>query len=163
VAWCVLLAACGGRTVPPAPPPAPEPAPVAPKSEVLAVLPVAATKYPKVAAALDEGLRAATVPNTTPKMAPVSMEVVQLSIECVEASVACYAGVARSLEADQILFARISAGGNRGEVRVEVMRTNADGGTVGAATWTYKTEAEAIAEAKELVTRALGSGERGTP
>jgi hypothetical protein len=158
VALWVAFVACGGsQTKPASKPEAAEPAapPAAPKAS-LAVLPVTKGKYPKLAAALDDALRGANVADATPKMLGVTIDVIQLQIECVEPTPACYAAVAKSLGVDQLLFARVDPVA-RGEVRVEIRRTDASGATVGMSGGTFPNEEKAIGEAQGLVTFALGA------
>jgi hypothetical protein len=74
------------------------------------VLPAESDAFPKAAAAVTESLQKATVAGIDERsVSKVSLEVVQLSIECVEATPACYKEVGKSLSANRLLFAQISA------------------------------------------------------
>jgi hypothetical protein len=128
----------------------------------LAVLPVANDRFPRLAAALDRALRSAPPQGWRTVVPKVSLEVVQLSIECVEASAPCYAAVGKSLQADGLLFARVEPASPK-ELRVTVTRTDAEGGVVAQARSVYAGEDDAAPDATRLVTEALGpsgSGER---
>ena len=103
--WLVL-AACGSH--PPAPHPA---APPPPKVVTLAILPAESDAFPSAAKAATDSLAQAHVNGIDcTQVSSVSLEVVQLSIECVEASTACYQVVGRTLGANFLLFARDRAG-----------------------------------------------------
>ena len=89
--------------------PRPRAAPVASKV-TLAVLPAESDAFPKAARAATESLEKATVAGIDEKnVSKVSLEVVQLSIECVEPTPACYKMVGQSLSANRLLFAQITA------------------------------------------------------
>jgi hypothetical protein len=153
-----VLAACGGSSA--RPPVSVEPTATAvttPPAD-LVVLPVASGRLTRLGAALDRALTEAAVENATPRPSSVSLDVVQLSIECVEQTPSCYGAVARSLEADQLLFARIDQEAAGGPIRVEVLRTDAEGSTLSSADATFATEDEAAAGAEVLVARGVGRG-----
>lgn len=101
----VVVAGCSHSSPPPAAPP-----PVVPAVQ-LAVMPAESDVFPQVARALSSSLADAKivgVDRTT--MSKVSLEVVQLSIECVDPTTACYEAVGRSLAVNRLLFARIERG-----------------------------------------------------
>jgi hypothetical protein len=111
----VALAACGR------PAPAPRTPGPAPKVVTLAVLPAESVAYPAAAKAITEALSHAHISGVDrTQVSKVSLEVVQLSIECVEPSPACYQLVARSLSADRILFAQIAPGPKHDQLKVTV-------------------------------------------
>ena len=86
----------------------------APKKLKLAVLAVESDKFPAVAEAATASLAKARVAGVDEvKVSKVSLEVVQLSIECVDPSADCYAAVGKSLAADRLLFAQVAAAGKR--------------------------------------------------
>jgi hypothetical protein len=98
--WVILLMACGPAH------PAGNPAP--PARTQLAVLPVESDAFPGVARAVSASLRAAKVKDIDDtRVSKVSIEVVQLSIECVEPTNACYQAAGHSMSANRLLFARI--------------------------------------------------------
>src|SRR5688500_15033862 len=75
----------------------------------LAVLPTESDRFPRVAKAITESLEDAEVPGIDRKeMASVSLEVAQLSIECIQRTTACYAKVGQSMSANRLLFAEIA-------------------------------------------------------
>lgn len=170
----MLLAACGGKSSKTGTMPSGSSSsstttssestgePAKPPDEVLGVLPVTKGPYPKAALALDEAMQAASLPNMQRKVAGTPLDVAQLAIGCADATPECLAGLAKSLEANQLLTARVSRGSTRSEVRVEVLRTDAAGATLGSASGTYKSDVEAAADSRTLVAKAL-SGEKPTP
>jgi hypothetical protein len=102
------------RTTPVARPIVQPAAPPARKAR-LAVLPVEKLLLPQVADELNNRLEHATVKdvvNTT--MATVSMEVALMQLDCALPSNACYAQIAKRLEADCLLWAEIERGGGAG-------------------------------------------------
>jgi hypothetical protein len=85
--------------------------PSAPKRVKLAVLPVESDVFPRVASNLNGVLHDVHVRGVDDYfLSKVTLEVVQLSIECVDATSACYAAVGRSLGAQQLLIARVVPG-----------------------------------------------------
>src|SRR5437868_13078917 len=70
----------------------------------LAVLPVESDVFPRTAAAINDLLRGVHVRGVDDYfVSKVALEVVQLSIECVEQTSACYAAVGKSLTAQRLL------------------------------------------------------------
>jgi hypothetical protein len=81
----------------------------------LAWLPVEGFVTPAVAAALDRHLEAAPIPDLGRKTrAPVSMEVAQLTLECIEAEPRCYRLVGEHLRVNRLLWAELTAPDKRG-------------------------------------------------
>jgi hypothetical protein len=75
----------------------------------LVALPAESQAFPKVARAATDSLSRAQVRWLgAAQVSKVSLEIVQLSIECVDSSAACYQAVGRSLTADGLLFAQIA-------------------------------------------------------
>lgn len=62
-----------------------------------------------------------------PTMGKVSLEIVQLSIECVDPTFDCYVAVARSLGAKTVLFGQIARGPREGELQFTVSLLDAAG------------------------------------
>src|SRR5215471_10672151 len=88
-----------------APPPRPKPAPPAVK---LAWMPLEASVSAEVASAVNQKLAGLAVAGVTEKFqAPVSMEMAQLAIECIERTPACYGKVGRSVGADRLVWAEL--------------------------------------------------------
>ncbi|HUS31923.1 MAG TPA: hypothetical protein VMZ53_25655 [Kofleriaceae bacterium] len=101
-AYALALAACHSKPA--------TPTTTANARVTLAVLPAESDAFPKAARAVTESLERASVSGIDDKnISKVSLEVVQLSIECVEPTPACYKAVGRSLSANRLLFAQISA------------------------------------------------------
>jgi hypothetical protein len=142
--WLVLCA-CGGHPPPPTPP--------APKLVTLAVLPAESDAFPGAAAAATESLSHAHVSGVDKtNLTKVSLEVVQLSIECVEPTPACYQAVGRTLSADRLLFAQIAPGPKKKQLKVTVslfdVQVAAPPRTAEA---TYVSEKEATTKIGDLV------------
>jgi hypothetical protein len=75
----------------------------------LIVLVAESDAFPNLAHATTESLLQARVQGLgTASVSKVSLEVVQLSIECVDPTTACYQAVGKSLAADGLLFAQIT-------------------------------------------------------
>jgi hypothetical protein len=119
----------------------------------LAVLPAESTKFPQTAQAITDSLANATVSGVEHKqVSKVSLEVVQLSIECVEPTPKCYAEVGKSLAANRLLFAQVS-GGKR-KVNVSVTLFDVDAKSPKTAKRTFANEQEATAGVADLVAEA---------
>jgi hypothetical protein len=74
------------------------------------VLPAESNVFTKAAQATNNSLLHAQVGGLgVAQVSKVSLEVVQLAIECVEPSLTCYEAVGHSLAANDLLFAQISA------------------------------------------------------
>jgi hypothetical protein len=85
------------------------------------------------------------------------MEVAQLAIECIQATPACYAAVARSLNADRLMWAQVAAADQK--IRVTVLLFDVGAGTTSKRTGTFDGVQAARAGVAELVGHAAG-GER---
>src|SRR5437016_672783 len=76
----------------------------------LAVLPVESDSFPRLAASVNALLRDVQVRGVDDYfVSKVALEVVQLSIECVDSTSACMAAVGRSLASDRLLLAQLTA------------------------------------------------------
>lgn len=129
-------------------------APTAPAGKVvtLEVLPTESDAFPQAAKATTDWLSKARVSGVDrTQVSKVSLEVVQLSIECVEASPACYQAVARSLSADRILFAQIAPGPKRKQIKVRVSLFAIGDPLARSAEAVYTSEKEAEQKVGELV------------
>lgn len=94
---------------------------------VFAVLPAESTEFPLAARATTERLRRARLKGAgLPEVSKVSLEVVQLSIECVEPTAACYTAVGKQLAANRLLFARIDPGPEREQLKITVTLFDVD-------------------------------------
>lgn len=114
-----VMAACGK--------PRPVAPPAAPGKVTFAVLPAESETFPKAAKATTASLTRARVKGLDePQVSKVSLEVVQLSIECVEPTVDCYGAVGKSLSANVLLFAEIDTGPRPKTLRVRVTLFDVD-------------------------------------
>lgn len=130
----------------------PKPTPK-PASVTLAVLPAESDKFPTAAQAITDLLTKATVAGVNhTQVSSVSLEVVQLSIECVEPSPACYEAVGKSLAANRLLFAQIA--GTKKKVSVTVTLFDVDAKAPKTARKTFGSEKEATAGVADLVAEA---------
>lgn len=119
----------------------------------LAVLPAESSKYPRAAQAITDSLAKANVSGVDRKqVSKVSLEVVQLSIECVEPTAECYAAVGRSLDANRLLFAELSGGKRKIEVTVTLF--DVDARSPKTAKKTFASEQAATAGVADLVAEA---------
>jgi hypothetical protein len=120
----------------------------------LAVLPTESDRFPGVAKAITESLEDAEVPGIDRKeMASVSLEVAQLSIECIQRTSACYAKVGKSMAANRLLFAEIAAA-DRKRFKVTVTLFDVDTRKPRTAHRVFASEQEASANIGELVSEA---------
>jgi hypothetical protein len=133
---------------------------VAPKQVKLAILPAESDAFPKAALAASESLAQAHVSGVDETIqSKVSLEVVQLSIECVQATAACYEAVGKTLSADRLLFAQISSPKKK-QIKVTVTLFDVPAeNALGFVEKTFASEQEAAAGIAALVTEATG-GER---
>lgn len=140
-------AACGSAPTPAAS------APAAPVPITLAILPAESDAFPRTAEALTDSLRKASVSGIDrTQLSQVSLEVVQLSIECVEPTTACYAAVGKSLEANRLLFAELS--GSKQRVKVTITLFDVDTQSPKSAEKVYASEREATAGIADLIAEA---------
>lgn len=115
------MMACGSPRPAPVTPPPPPPRP----RIQLAVIPAESDAFPRLAQAVSSSLADAKVEGVDrTSISKVSLEVVQLSIECVDASDACYQAIGRSMAANRLLFARIDAA--RRQLRITVTLYDVD-------------------------------------
>jgi hypothetical protein len=119
----------------------------------LAVLPAESDAFPRAAKATTDALLGVRVDGDR-HVSKVSLEVVQLSIECVDATPACLQAAGKSLAADELLFAQIAAQPKR-HLKVTVTRFDVTAGRVrGTAQKVFASEVEASAGAAGLVEEA---------
>jgi hypothetical protein len=147
------MMACGpARPVPTAPTP-----PRAARPAVrLAVIPADSDAFPRAARAVSASLSSARIDGVdATAVSKVSLEVVQLSIECVDPTDACYQAIGRSMAANRLLFARIDPGATRRQLRVTVTLYDVDAGSAKrTAAKLFPTEDQAVAGAASLVAEA---------
>lgn len=120
------------------------------------MIPAESDAFPRAARAVSAQLAAARISGVdATSVSRVSLEVVQLAIECVDPTDACYQAIGRSMSANRLLFARIDAGPIRRELRVAVTLYDVDARTVRrTAAKIFPTEDQAIAGATALVEEA---------
>jgi len=119
----------------------------------LAVIPAESDAFPEAARALSASLARAKITGIDEtKVSKVSLEVVQLSVECVEATRACYEAIGRSMSANRLLFARIDNGATKRALKVTVTLFDVDAKTeMRTAEKLFATEDEATTGAAALV------------
>jgi len=119
----------------------------------LAVIPAESDTFPTAARAVSASLARAKVTGTDEtKVSKVSLEIVQLSVECVEPTTACYEAIGRSMSANRLLFARIDSGATKRALKVTVTLFDVDAKTeVRTAEKLFATEDEATTGAAALV------------
>lgn len=98
---------------------------------IFAVLPAESERYPELAQSATERMRDARIAGVDPpQMSSISLEMLQLSIECIDATVACYEAVGNTLQANQLLFTEIGPGKKRKQVKVKVTLFDVDARTL---------------------------------
>jgi hypothetical protein len=139
------------------------PPPQPPKARVkLAVLPVDEEQaLGPVAKGVNRAFRDVKVAGVDDYfMSKVALEVVQLSIECVQPTSACYVAVGKSLSANKLLLGQVVAIGKKKRdksVRVTVTLFDVDlGEAVNVVDHVYKTPELAAEGAAEVVAEATG-------
>ena len=120
------------------------------------MIPAESDAFPRAARAVSAQLATARIAGVDARsMSRVSLEVVQLAIECVDPTDACYQAIGRSMSANRLLFARIDAGPIRRELRVAVTLYDVDAGAARrTAAKIFPTEDQAIDGAAALVAEA---------
>jgi hypothetical protein len=151
------MAACATSRATPAKPAA---AVVEKRKVRLAVLAVESDKFPKVAEIATASLAKVNLEGIDEvEVSKVSLEVVQLSIECVEQTLGCYQAVGKSLAANRLLFAQIAADKPKRpkrDIRVTVTLFDVDGlMPPKSAIRVFPTEKDATAGIDTLVAEAI--------
>jgi hypothetical protein len=155
-----LLAGCAHGTV--AHVEAPQPPPPKPRVK-LAVLPVdEEQQLGQVAKGVNRAFRDVKVAGVDDYfLSKVALDVVQLSIECVQPTSACYVAVGKSLSANKLLMAQVASVGKRKRdksVRVTVTLFDVDSGqAVNVVDHVYKTAELAANGAAEVVSEATSA------
>ena len=91
------------------------------------MLPAESKEFPKAAHAATESLSKAHIAGVDEThVANVTLEVAQLSIECVEPTASCYSAVGKQLSANRLLFAQIIPGPKNKEIKVTVTLFDVD-------------------------------------
>jgi hypothetical protein len=126
----------------------------------LAWLPFDASSSSGLTAAINAQLEHLQIEGVTASFrAPVSMEMAQLAIECIEKTARCYAAVGRSIGADRLLWTELDRRG-RGNLTLRVALFDVGrGAIVHEAQQSYPSAKAAQADVESLVARAH-SGDR---
>ena len=154
VGMMLVAAGCAHAPVPQAAAPPP------PRPRVkLAVLPVDSDAFPQIAASLNKALHDVKVPGVDDYfLSKVTLEVVQLSIECVQPTSECYSAAGKSLSANKLLLGHIAAVGRRRRdksVRVTITLFDVDAGAAtNVVDRVFKTPQLASQGAQDLVAEA---------
>jgi hypothetical protein len=129
-------------------------APTAPVAKIkLLTLPTESDAFPSIANAATTALDHAHVVGVDEQSTTkVSIEVVQLSIECVDPSASCYEAAAKSLAANKLLFAQVDVDGKKPKVSVTLF--DRPSRAVRTVAHTFATEADAVAGLDGLVSEA---------
>jgi hypothetical protein len=141
--------------------------PTPPKGIRLAVLPVESDGFPEVAEWLSNLLADVRVSGVDEYFKPhVALEVVQLSVECIDSTPQCYSQVGKSLQANKLLMAVITGGSGRKRdrtLKVRVVLFDVDrGAEITSGEKQFKNKDEALADAEELVDHALGASKQAS-
>ena len=136
----------------------------------LAVLPADSLLFSDIAVALDEQLARARVTGVGPMVrAKISMEVAQLSLECVSATDECYTQVGKFLQVDRLLWGQIARDSQTTGVKVTIVLLDVErGAQLGRAEETFPKNDLAIGGLRRLVdqvtrTPASARGSTATP
>jgi hypothetical protein len=146
-----------------------ESTPPSPKPRVkLAVLPVDTDTFPQIATSLNRALHDVKVKGVDDYfLSKVTLEVVQLSIECVQPTSECYAAAGKSLSANKLLLAHIAAVGKRKRdksVRVTITLFDVDAAeATNVVDRVFKTPELASQGAQELVAEVTEPGQMFGP
>lgn len=146
----ISMMACGPHPAATAPAPPPRP------KVQLAVIPAESDAFPRAARAVSASLAAARIDGVdATSVSRVSLEIVQLAIECVDPTDACYQAIGRSMSANRLLFARIHPGGTRRGLRVAVTLYDVDARAARrTAAKLFATEDQAVEGVAALVAEA---------
>jgi hypothetical protein len=126
------------------------------KKVKLAVLPAESDVFPKAAKAASDALVLAKVKGIDEtQVSKASLEVVQLSIECVDPTIVCYEAAGQSLTANRLLFAQITPSGASNHLNVAITLFDVDASTaVKTAEKEFASDDEASVGVASLVTEA---------
>ena len=117
-------------------------------------MPVESDKFPRLAKAINDALaqvKVAGVDDTD--QSKVSLEVVQLQIECDDLTPTCYAAAGKAIHADRLLFAQLVAAKKKVDVTVTLF--DVDGEAVrSSAHDVFASEAAAVEGIGKLVAEA---------
>jgi hypothetical protein len=125
----------------------------------LAVLPSDSLLFSDIAVALDQQLARARVSGVGPMVrANVSMEVAQLSLECVSATDECYTQVGKFLQVDRLLWGQIARDSQTTGVKVTIVLLDVGrGAQLGRAEESFPKNDVAIGGLRRLVDQATAT------
>jgi hypothetical protein len=131
----------------------------------LAILPLDNREFPSIALSVNNLLRDAKVKGVDDYfLSKATLEVVQLSIECVEQTSACYTAVGKQLSANRLLLGRIVAAGKKKHdhsVRVNLTLFDVDAGeAMNMVERVFHSPEAASQGASDLVAEATGDPPR---
>jgi hypothetical protein len=153
----VTISACTHAGSPAAPAAVSSPRPAARPEKIarLVALPAESATFPRLAQVATDSLSRAQVTGLgAAQVSKVSLEVVQIAIECVDPSSACYQAVGRSLTANSLLFAQIAAL-KRQQLKITVTLFDVDAKAARTkAEKVFESEDEATAGIADLVAEA---------
>jgi hypothetical protein len=137
----------------------------APARIKLAVLPLDNRDFPSIAQSVNNVLHDVKVRGVDDYfLSKATLEVVQLSIECVEQTAACYSAVGKQLGANRLLLGHITPAGKKKRdrsVRVTITLFDVDGGeVVNAVDRVFRSPEAASQGATDLVAEATGDPPR---
>ena len=122
----------------------------------MAVFEVESEKFPKTAAALNEATQDVAMSGVDEVFRTTSLEVVQISIECVEETPECLKAAGHSVSADRMLYAHIGTGKRRRRsVKVTVSLFDLSRGQMGHAEEEFPNDKTAALAARSLVDRVV--------
>ena len=147
----LCVGACASSTPPPPVEIARKPAP---SPRRLAWLPLDAFDGPVALAVNDQMSRIKPPGTSASTKAAVSMEVAQLAIECIQPTPACYGAVARSLNADRLMWAELQPSAADEKIQVTVVMFDVEVGKSSRRMGTFADEQAARAGVGDLVQRA---------
>src|SRR5438270_2983601 len=106
VGVCLMMLGCAEVAPPP-----PQTAVAPPPKVRVAVLPIESDAFPRLAETINRQLHDVRVRGVDETfVSKVTLEVVQISIECVDPSASCYSAVGRSLSSDRLLMVQLAGG-----------------------------------------------------
>jgi hypothetical protein len=122
---------------------------------IFAIIPAESERFPAAAEQANASMREARLDGLDPpQMSSISLEMLQISIECIDPTVACYEAVGKTLQANQILFTEIKPGRKRKEVKVKVTLFDVDNRKLrGNATKSFPSEAAAAKGVEAVITK----------
>jgi hypothetical protein len=152
------LGACASSAPPPPVETARKPAP---PPRRLAWLPLDAFDGPVALAVNDQMSRVKPTGTSASTKAAVSMEVAQLAIECIQPTPACYGAVARSLNADRLMWAELQPSAADEKIQITVLMFDVEAGKSSRRMGTFADEQAARTGVADLVQRAAVPAEAG--